>query len=82
MTPSRPKRPRLKLSPESYRRLCRQVLERDRWRCQNCRRLAELQIHHIRLRSGLGDAEENLITLCAGCHQEAHHSKPKGFGAS
>jgi len=67
------KRPRLKLSPASYRKLWHQVLERDGWRCQSCGSLTDLQVHHIRSRSQLGDdAELNLITLCAGCHQEIH----------
>jgi len=69
----RPKRPRLKLSPASYRILWRQVLERDGWRCQNCGSLTNLQVHHVRSRSQLGDdAESNLITLCADCHQKIH----------
>ena len=67
------KRPRLKLSPACYRRLWRQVLERDGWRCQNCGSLTDLQVHHTRPRSKLGDdAAVNLITLCAGCHHEVH----------
>ena len=57
----------------SYRRLHQQVLERDGWRCQHCGRLDELQVHHIQLRSRLGDdAESNLIILCARCHEDAH----------
>jgi len=69
----RPKRPRLRLGPRAYRRLCHQVLKRDGWRCQNCGRLVELQVHHIRPRSGLGDdAKQNLITLCVECHQKIH----------
>ncbi len=30
----RAKEARLKLDPEAYRKLCREVLERDGWRCQ------------------------------------------------
>jgi len=73
MTRSPSRRRRLPLGVESYRRLHQQVLERDGWRCQHCGRLDELQVHHIQLRSRLGDdAESNLITLCAKCHQDAH----------
>jgi 5-methylcytosine-specific restriction endonuclease McrA len=61
------------LEPEAYRELCREVLQRDGWRCQWCGRLEGLQAHHIQARSRLGDdAAENLITLCASCHQKAH----------
>jgi len=68
--------PRLRLDPKSYRQLFQRVLERDGWRCQQCGHLAELQVHHIKLRSHLGnDAENNLITLCASCHQDVHVRK-------
>ncbi len=73
MTRLRLHRPRLRLDPESYRRLCQQVLERDGWRCQYCGRMTNLQVHHINQRSRLGDdTEQNLITLCAGCHESLH----------
>ncbi len=73
MTRLLPRRPRLRLDPESYRQLCQQVLERDAWRCQSCGRSTDLQVHHIHRRSRLGDdTESNLITLCARCHQELH----------
>jgi hypothetical protein len=67
------KEPRLKLVPEQYAALRRQVLERDGWRCQVCGSSAKLQVHHLRRRSKLGgDENENLITLCAACHHQQH----------
>src|SRR5713101_3568083 len=78
MADSVPRRPRLRLDPESYKRLREQVLERDGWRCQRCGRMSELQAHHISSRSQLGDdAEYNLITLCTGCHQLMHSGNKK-----
>jgi 5-methylcytosine-specific restriction endonuclease McrA len=69
----KPKRPRLRLEREAYRQLYRQVLARDGWRCQDCGTAYNLQVHHIHSRGRLGDdAEENLITLCAGCHRARH----------
>ena len=66
-------RPRLRLDREAYRELCREVLERDGWRCQSCGRTEDLQVHHIKPRSRLGDdSAENLIALCVKCHQDAH----------
>ncbi len=71
---------RQRLDPESYRKLCRQVLKRDGWRCQNCGRLTNLQAHHVQPRSALGaDTEGNLITLCASCHQAIHLHKLRGL---
>jgi 5-methylcytosine-specific restriction endonuclease McrA len=62
-----------KRESEAYRLLCREILERDGWRCQGCGRMEDLQVHHIRPRSQLGDdIERNLITLCIGCHQRVH----------
>jgi len=77
MTGLLPKRwRRVRLGPETYRRLCQHVLERDKWCCQCCGRPSELQVHHITPRSQLGeDVEENLITLCAICHQVVHSRK-------
>ena len=64
---------RLRLEPDAYRRLAREVLARDGWRCQDCGVAHDLQVHHLRSRSRLGDdAEQNLITLCAGCHRARH----------
>ncbi len=69
----RRKQPRLRLEPDAYRRLAREVLTRDGWRCQDCGTSQNLQVHHLRSRSELGDdAEGNLITLCAGCHRTRH----------
>jgi 5-methylcytosine-specific restriction endonuclease McrA len=69
----RPKRPRLKLDTEAYKRLHTQVLDRDGWRCQDCGSSNNLQVHHQRARSKLGhDDMQNLITLCVGCHELRH----------
>lgn len=73
-----PKRPWLRLDRDPYLTLRKHVLERDGWRCQRCGRLNELHVHHIDPRSQLGeDVEENLITLCASCHQVIHSQKLK-----
>jgi 5-methylcytosine-specific restriction endonuclease McrA len=70
-----PKHPRVRLKPEAYAQLCRKVFDRDSWRCQNCGRASELQVHHLRFRSALGDDDMgNLITLCFSCHEKIHRS--------
>ncbi len=69
----RPKRPRCMLDTEAYRRLHRQVLERDSRRCQVCGARKNLQVHHLEFRSRSGDDSlHNLITLCVDCHRQVH----------
>ncbi len=73
MNSVRPRRPRLALDQQAYRELHEKVLRRDGWRCQYCGSMRNLQVHHKRQRSLLGDdAEENLITLCDQCHKRTH----------
>ena len=51
------------------------VLERDRYHCQapGCRHVHHLEIHHIVPRSrGGSNQQDNLITLCSGCHRIWH----------
>ena len=62
----RPKVARLRLDRVSYENLRQQVLRRDRWRCQSCGMMSNLEVHHKGFRSHSGDdSEENLITLYA-----------------
>ena len=69
------KSPRLKLDANAYRKLHRQVLQRDGWRCQTCSSMQHLEVHHLKFRSHSGgDQEQNLITLCAECHAQRHRS--------
>jgi len=80
MSDFQPKRPRLRLAPDSYRKLRTDVLERDGWHCQYCGGSDRLQVHHMCSRSLFGDdTNENLITLCADCHSDIHqkHLKPR-----
>ena len=67
------KSPRIRLDSTSYGKLHRQVLQRDGWRCQVCGNMQNLQVHHLKFRSQSGgDEEQNLITLCAECHERMH----------
>jgi len=64
---------RIKLGKQTYRLLMKRVLERDGWRCQKCGAVRNLQVHHWKYRSQLGDDSlSNLVTLCAYCHIEEH----------
>ena len=71
------KSPRLRLDADAYRELHRRILERDCWRCQVCGGMQNLKVHHLKFRSQSGsDEEQNLITLCAQCHEQMHQ-KPR-----
>jgi hypothetical protein len=60
MADLRPRRPRFRLDPDSYRKLRTEVFKRDCWRCQYCDRSDRLEVHHIRSPSRLGDdVDEN-----------------------
>lgn len=66
---------RVKFEPVAYAQLCRQVLDRNGWKCQNCGRASELHVYHISFRSALGNDDiGNLITLCFSCHEMVHCS--------
>jgi 5-methylcytosine-specific restriction endonuclease McrA len=74
--PIRPKQPRLRLDSELYDQLRKQVLRRDGWKCQCCGAKTNLEVHHKQSRSQGGlDSEENLITICAGCHSLVHYAR-------
>jgi 5-methylcytosine-specific restriction endonuclease McrA len=79
MNPVGPKPARLRLDPASYESLRQQILHRDGWRCQSCGAMSNLEVHHKQFRSHSGhDSEENLITLCVGCHGEMHSARRGG----
>lgn len=54
----------------------KRILERDGYKCQKCNSPQELHVHHIVMVADDGlDEDENLITLCGGCHLEWHLSE-------
>jgi len=73
----RQRRPPIRRDPEAYAHLRLKILKRDGWRCQNCGSTTNLDVHHMKRRSDLGDdAENNLIALCRRCHRLMHgHSR-------
>jgi 5-methylcytosine-specific restriction endonuclease McrA len=68
-----PKERPICLDAKSYRRLWREVLRRDGFRCQVCGSMKNLQVHHKKFRSQSGDdSDENLISLWVSCHRALH----------
>ena len=69
----------LRLPPEQYALLVKQVLSRDEWRCRSCFSRNNLHVHHIIFRSQQGaDEADNLITLCSSCHDGVHKDVKNG----
>ena len=50
------------------------VYKRDGYRCALCDCTHYIQIHHVVPRGAGGkvESEQNMITLCATCHAQAH----------
>lgn len=52
-----------------------EILERDNYTCQKCGATSHLNVHHLYYEKGRLAWEypnEKLVTLCDGCHREAH----------
>lgn len=65
-----------KLVRKNWNRVAYLALERDEYRCVECKTFRTLGCHHIQFRShGRRDVLENLETLCAGCHEKKHKAK-------
>ena len=65
----------LRLPPDEYALLVKQVLSRDGYRCCSCGFRGNLHCHHIVYRSHQGeDTADNLLTLCSQCHEAVHRS--------
>ena len=71
-----------RLDMVAYQELRLDVLRRDGWRCQFCGSMTNLEVHHKIYRSQEGpDTLDNLITLCAKCHNTLH-AQVSGEGRS
>jgi len=63
----------LRLPPEQYALLVKQVLNRDGYKCRSCRSRNNLHAHHLQFRSQQGaDTLDNLVVLCNQCHEALH----------
>jgi len=69
----------------AWKRVCKEVDARDGKQCRCCDKRSDPEAtgllkrghrHHIVYRSAGGqDTAENLITLCADCHNDEHHNR-------
>ena len=63
------------------------ILRRDGYQCQECRRYGKavqaVAVHHIKELEDypeLALADDNLVSLCAKCHNKAHPEKAMHTG--
>lgn len=56
-----------------WKSLRRQAFERDNWMCRHCGTKSGLRGHHVRYRKDLRQCTvEDILTLCAHCHDAEH----------
>ena len=92
--PSRVDRKREKKAAEdaAWRAVCKVVDARDGRSCRCCDKRSDPDAaglltrghrHHLVYRSAGGrDESSNLVTLCAGCHDDEHHNRLRITGTS
>lgn len=77
-----PKTPKLKYdryrylqyiqSPE-WRKKSLLVKQKANFRCKSCNSSTNLQTHHITYKNLYNEKEDQLVCLCANCHQDLHN---------
>jgi len=79
------KEKRVKLDAKDYTQLCKEIFEEAQYRCHLCSRMFGSRgpqsmghIHHITYRSAGGsDVKDNLVAVCAKCHNALHEGKSR-----
>lgn len=67
-----------RLPQAEWDRLRADVLDRDGWKCGNCRSDSQLEVHHVvPLSAGGTNRHGNLVTLCQSCHLRAHNKRDR-----
>lgn len=59
-------------STKRWRQKRLEVFERDGWRCTECGKAGRLECHHVKpiTSAALWFDDDNLATICRGCHIE------------
>jgi len=70
-------RERLKRNSVAWKRRVKEVIERERYKCQVCNNSFPwnfLTVHHLKSCGAFGgDDAKNLISICRFCHNEVHN---------
>lgn len=65
----------LYIKSSQWRRVRERILKRDQWVCRWCGKQAE-QVHHIHYRTLGYEKGDELVSLCARCHEQEHAIHP------
>jgi 5-methylcytosine-specific restriction endonuclease McrA len=86
MSPGSPEWIRWFYRSTGWRRKRKDILVRDNYECQQCKREGAYSkakdVHHIKRLDAhpeLALVDDNLESLCARCHNKAHPEKSKSF---
>lgn len=61
------------LRTKKWKILKNKILKRDNNECKICNKTTNLECHHITYKNIFNEKDEDLITLCKGCHTEEHN---------
>ena len=64
----------------AWRALRRRVVARDQGRCVGCGARGALQVHHLTYQRLGHEDLADLVTLCAGCHEQWHRHVKRETG--
>ncbi len=60
------------LQSDHWRRLRKQVLERDKYQCQGCLMAEATEVHHLTYAHRGSELLFELVSVCDECHERAH----------
>jgi len=64
---------------DEWRERRSRILHLDGYRCRLCGDSAE-HVHHLQYRDDHAESDDQLVSLCASCHDKVHGRRIKSFG--
>lgn len=73
------------LKSDTWNKLRKEAVKRDRHRCVRCGYIGNLQVHHINyngIYENFNFSVSQLVTLCNECHKDEHKPLQEGKGST